>query len=280
MSRLFLFLFRYRAFLVFLLLEAFCAYFIIRYNTYQQSVVLSSSNQVVGKLMEARTGVTSYFSLSEHNKKLQEENRQLRELLMSGQNIVSKTDTIFETEKDSVAQYLFSKAEVINNTTSLLTNFITVKGGTDAGIRKGDALISDLGVVGKVTQVSQNYATAISLLHVNNHISSEILRTKTVCSTKWNGKDVGKSKVWYVPRHVEVLIGDTVVTSGYNAIFPAGLTIGVVDDIKLSPDASFYEIEIELSVDFNSLDYVYSIRNIMKAEQDSIESITLEAIQS
>lgn len=281
MQRLFLFLFKYIAFIFFLFLEGVSFFFIVNYNTYQQAVFLNSSNTIVGGLLGAKTSVTSYFTLSEKNEELLEENRRLKEQLLSLSLDSPEVDTIEIISSDTTfLQYYFIKSEIVNNTINLKTNYLTIRGGRKAGFKRGDAVINDMGIVGKVTSVSQNYATAISLLHVNNHISTEIKRTKTICSTKWDGIDFRKSKVLYVPRHVEVLRGDTIVTSGYNAIFPAGLNVGVIDKVTLSPDASFYEIGIDLSVDFNNLDYVYGIGNMLNQEQDSLESVTIEDIQS
>jgi len=79
----------------------------------------------------------------------------------------------------------------------------------------------------------------------------------------------------YVPRHLEVEIGDTILTSGYNTIFPPGVMIGVIKTVNLEEDAtSFYSIDIDLATEFDALSYVYVVKNESKAEIDSLEQNT------
>jgi rod shape-determining protein MreC len=72
-----------------------------------------------------------------------------------------------------------------------------------------------------------------------------------------------------VPRHVEVEEGDKVVTSGYNAIFPEGIPIGTIVEVKPGPETNYLDITIELATDFTRLSYVYLVEN------DQVEEINL-----
>jgi rod shape-determining protein MreC len=63
-----------------------------------------------------------------------------------------------------------------------------------------------------------------------------------------------------------------IVTSGFNAIFPPGIKIGEIASVDIKDDATFYEVKVDLAVDFQSLDYVYVIGNELQQEQDSLEN--------
>ena len=78
----------------------------------------------------------------------------------------------------------------------------------------------------------------------------------------------------YVPKHVPVEPGDTVVTSGYNATFSTETLIGYVKQATLRKEASFYDIELRLSTDFSTLQYVYVVNNTLKKEKDELEQYT------
>jgi rod shape-determining protein MreC len=67
-----------------------------------------------------------------------------------------------------------------------------------------------------------------------------------------------------------------VVTSGYNAVFPEGVMVGTVSDIKLSDEALFYDLKIRLSQDFMKLSFVTVIKSQLKHEQDSLEQVVLD----
>jgi rod shape-determining protein MreC len=65
-----------------------------------------------------------------------------------------------------------------------------------------------------------------------------------------------------------------VVTSGYNAIFPEGIFIGVIDSFVKEPDKNFWTVRVRLGVDFSKLTYVYVVTSRPKAERDTVEART------
>ena len=70
---------------------------------------------------------------------------------------------------------------------------------------------------------------------------------------------------------MNVVIGDTVVTSGYSSIFPEGILVGTVTDFSRE-EGSFQSIRIRLSVDFRKLTYVNIIGNLEQEEQLELEN--------
>jgi len=72
---------------------------------------------------------------------------------------------------------------------------------------------------------------------------------------------------------VNVQPGDSIVTSGYNAVFPPGIPVGIVETIEIEENETFYNIVIRLTNDFSRISYVYLIKNKLKVEKDSVESV-------
>jgi rod shape-determining protein MreC len=107
-------------------------------------------------------------------------------------------------------------------------------------------------------------------------VSAVLKRTENFGTIQWDGSDPSLVDLKYIPRHVLPLVGDSVVTSGYNAVFPDGILIGVIDDIKLSDEALFYDLKVKLSQDFRKLSFVTVVKNYRQAEQDSLEQVILE----
>ena len=73
-----------------------------------------------------------------------------------------------------------------------------------------------------------------------------------------------------MPRHIRIQEGDSIVTSGFNSVFPHGLPIGVIDNVRLDDAMTFYDVRVKLATDFTSLDYVYLIKDLLKPEIDSL----------
>jgi rod shape-determining protein MreC len=89
---------------------------------------------------------------------------------------------------------------------------------------------------------------------------------------KWDANAAHLSKLLYVPRHLNIAIGDTIVTSGFNSVFPDNMPLGKIEEIELTEDASFYNIVVRLFTEFKALQYVYVVGNRLKEEQENLES--------
>jgi len=164
---------------------------------------------------------------------------------------------------------------VVNNTTKYYKNFITIDRGTDFGLQPGMAVISSAGAVGKVKSVSEHYAVLISLLNIDDQVSCVISRTGNFGTIQWEGTNSSITALKYIPRHVKPTVGDSIVTSGYNAIFPPGIFIGKIKEFKLKEEAPFYEIKVELGQDFGKLSFVEVIKYRQRKERDSLERTTI-----
>ena len=135
-------------------------------------------------------------------------------------------------------------------------------------------VVGDNGLVGKIKYATNEFSVATSLLHSGFTVSSRIKGKVEVCTTEWDGLNPKLVKVKYVPRYHTIEVGDTVMTSGYNAIFPSDYVIGIINKVELQDDANFYDITAEIINDFTTLSYVYVILNDKKEEKDSLENIT------
>lgn len=276
MQRLFLFLYKYRAFLTFLFLEILCTWLIVQNNTYQSAKYFNSSNRISASLLSTSGGISDYFNLAEVNQKLSVENALLKEQIEQFNQSLYNLNVRQNRDSDLMNRYEFISAKVINNSTRRFDNYITVNKGAKYGIEPGMAVIDGNGVVGKVKNVSANFSVITSVLHGNTLISSKLKRTGDLCTASWDGMDPQFASLLYLPRHVQMQVGDTVVTSGYNAVFPEDVPVGVIESFEISDESLFYDVKIKLAADLNSLSFVYLIKNNSKIEQDSIESITID----
>jgi rod shape-determining protein MreC len=77
--------------------------------------------------------------------------------------------------------------------------------------------------------------------------------------------------MYEIPNHLKISIGDTVVTSGYSAVFPEGLDIGRISKIEKNISNNFFDLELELLTDFKNLYQVYVINNKNRREQILLE---------
>ena len=271
MRSLFLFLFKYRTFFVFVLLQILCFWLIISNNRYQSAAFFTSSNRLAAAIMTTTDNVSDYFNLGAQNKKLAEENSRLRRLLNQKQQIPYYLPGKRVKDTAVLKQFNYMPAKVVKNSVNWSNNYITINKGAAHGIKNGMGVVSHDGIVGIIKSSSRHFSTITSLLHSNIYISSVIKRTGDLCSTTWDGRNPYQASLRFVPRHIRLQPGDTIVTSGYNAIFDKGTLIGTVKETSIEENATFYDVTIDLATDFNSLSYVYVIENRLRLEKDSIE---------
>ncbi|MFB9863669.1 rod shape-determining protein MreC [Rufibacter immobilis] len=277
MRKLFIFIFRIRAFLVFLLLEGFSLYLLYRSNAYHNAAFYQSSNYYVGRVLEIQSEVANYFNLTEVNEHLAQENARLRMQLTQLQerqlddSLGGVKDSLFvATDSLGPAVFTYRPARVTSNSVRGLNNHLALNMGSDAGIQPGMGVLTANGVVGRVKAVSKHYATVTSLLHSQTLISVKLKRNKSLGSIRWDTENPETASLHYIPLSEKVFKGDSVVTSGAGGIYPPGILVGRVVSVRKELDKSFYTIVVRLGVDFEKLSYVYVVENKRKPELDSL----------
>lgn len=270
MERIFLFIYQYRAFFTFLVLELLGAWMFMENNPYPGARFFNSANSVAAAINGFSKNAFDYFSLREVNQTLAEENARLRRQLQQKLQHLQSAGTI-NVDSAVINQFDFVNAKVVNNSVSRFTNFITINKGNDDGIEPGMAVISSSGAVGKVKVCSRHFSVVTSLLNVDIMISGVLKRTGHFGTVQWDGADPDFTLLNYIPRHVKPIVGDTIVTSGYSGVFPEGIPIGTVADIQLSSEAPFYQLKVKLAQDFRRLAWVSVIKSNLLPELDSLE---------
>jgi rod shape-determining protein MreC len=234
-------------------------------NSFLKSYYFNSSNMIAGKVLSSRNSIINYFNLKSKNHQLLEENRYLIEKYMN-------LDSIKIFEIDSLEnRYKLISAVVINNSINKKKNYITLNIGSIHGIEEGMGVITRNGIVGKIKYVSGNFSTLISLLNTKYFVSTLIKKTNTLSSINWNGDNPDQTKLLYVPKHVKVEVGDSIMTSSYNSIYPKGILIGTIQSINKYINSNFYDIDIKLFQNFYNLSTVYVVLDTQKNEKILLE---------
>lgn len=227
---------------------------------------------MVGSINETAGNVSEYFSLKKVNKDLAEENARLKSLLLSTRNLPfdSLSENLLVSNSIDSLRFELITAEVVRNSIRQTNNFFMINKGSKDGITEGLGVINSFGVVGKIRAVNENFAQGISLLNTKNPISAKHKATGRMGTVLWEGINPKKAKLLYLTSEVGVEVGDTIVTSGFNSLFPKEVMIGTISSATPDKNNTYLNIELDLSVDFGGLSFVYVIKNHDKPEQDSL----------
>lgn len=270
MRNLLNFLLKYNNLIVFLILEGIALYWLTAGNSYHNSRMVKTM-QGVTRGMEVRfSNIRSYLNLREINENLAAENNALRNRI---ERITSPDNLKFVSVNDSQfrQQYNYISSRLINNSVNKQKNFFTLDKGRRQGIEVDMAVAEGENVAGVIVGCSENFSVAISLINLDFRLSARIKSNGYFGSLSWDGRNYRHALLNEIPQHINVVEGDTVETTGYSAIFPEGMLIGRVSDIKKS-GSDFYNITIELFTDFKKLQYVNVIGNLKRTEQLGLEN--------
>ncbi len=273
MRNLFRFILQNHLLLLFLLLEIISFIFVFNYNRYQKSRFLNTSGKITGKIYESSSKIGDFFRLPAVNRELAEENARLRTQLEVAAVLPGIPDSLLAEGPGGEVRYNYIAARVISNTINRQQNFLTLDKGLNDGIRPDMGIVTVGGVAGIITHVSPSYSTGLSLLNTRWNVSAKLARNNYFGSLAWDGGNYRIAQLNEIPFHVDLVVGDTVVTSGYSTFFHEGILLGTVESFEKGGGDNFYSIRVKLSVDFKALTYVEVIENTHKNEIETISKM-------
>lgn len=269
MLRIFQFLYRVRAFFLFAFLEFLAMWMIVANNSPQGAAFFNSSNEVVGWALKQQADIIQFFSLVDANAALVDENARLKQELLELQVRPDSMPLVIDSALE--ATFELKGARVVANSLRFSQNYLNLDKGSKDGIKPGMGVFNSQGIVGRVKSVSENYAVAFSVLNTNLLISAKIKSSDVFGSVRWDGSNTAEVQLLYVPRHVKASKGDTVISSGFNAVFPEGILIGKISKVEVNKaDPNYLALTVKLSTDFSKLNYVYLVENTRFQELDSL----------
>ncbi len=149
-------------------------------------------------------------------------------------------------------------AMVIGRDMSTIFKSISVNKGTADGVKKGDGVISQFGVIGRVMKTTHHVSEVLLLTDTNSYI--EGMDKQTRIRGIINGTGLDRLNFMYVLSNAPINKGDTIITGGQDGVFPEGITIGKVISIQNKPAGwLFKDVVVQPEVDLNRLDYVMII---------------------
>ena len=293
---------RYWNIILFLILQGICFSMISKSHTVQGNDIVNSSNAVAGFFYKKQNDVVYYFQLKRLNDSLLSENARLRNLIADKSDIdtfrdavavipVTKKDTVVTTVKDSTgaikitstgvtkvvkyASYHYIPARVISNSIANdKRNTITINRGSEDGVEKEMAVVTGNGIVGRVENVSQHYATVVSVLS-DRKTASKFSDGTGPYIALWDGRSPDYLVTEKVPLYIKTKRGDSIFTMG-SSFYPENILIGTVTKVDTIKANGTKTLKVRLSTNFRKLQYVYVVKNKLNEERNKLEAKTNE----
>lgn len=156
---------------------------------------------------------------------LEAENERLRRLLGAGESVGAPT---------LLARVLYESRDAFSRK-------LVLDQGQQAGVRPGQPVIDDRGVVGQITRVFPLTSELTLLTDHDQSIAVQLLRNGLRGVVFGDG---GGLELRYMPVNVDVLEGDRAVTSGIDGLYPPGLAVGTVTAVQRADKERFARVEL------------------------------------
>ena len=185
-------------------------------------------------------------TIKKQNVKLSEENKKLKLLKDKYEALAIENKLLTELLNfATLPEIRYVSAKVVAEESDAFAQAVVAYVG-DSDVEKGDVVLSDNGVVGRIDAVRSSYAKVITLADINSKIP--VMIEKNRVRGILSGNNTPFPKLTFVPLDAEVSVGDKIVTSGVSGVFPAGLPVGQVmsvskNEIKVKPFALLEKLE-------------------------------------
>ncbi len=150
-------------------------------------------------------------------------------------------------------------AEVIAKDPSPWFKAVIIDKGEKDSIKKGMAVVVSEGIVGQVVDISAGYSKVLLMIDHNSSVDAMVRRTRARGVIL--GESTRRCQFNYVLRKNDVEVGDTVISSGLDGVYPKGLVVGNVVGVVKRSYGIFQEVTVMPGVDFEKLEEVLVILN-------------------
>jgi rod shape-determining protein MreC len=148
-------------------------------------------------------------------------------------------------------------AQVVGRDPSPWSKTVIIDKGLQDGIYQGAPVVVPEGIVGIVVEASAGYAKVLLLIDPNSAVDALVQQTRARGIVKGGGDDYCVFD--YVLRKHAIGVGDTVVSSGLDGVFPKGLRVGRISEIVRLNAGIFQKVSVTPYVDFEILEEVFVI---------------------
>lgn len=205
---------------------------------------------------------TNLDTLKKENEELKNKNNELETQVRELEVLKAENSKLQEyanlTEK--YQEYETIPAYVIDRDVSNYSSNIVINVGSKQGVEKNMTVIADKGLVGHVISVSDNTAKVQVIVDSASSVSAMISTSEESIICRGSVDNDKYLDASYIDTSSEILVGDSVITSGIGGIYPKGITIGTIKQVINTKNITDRYAKVETAVNFAKLYTVLVIK--------------------
>ena len=225
-----------------------------------------------GVFQEQISFIPRYFGLHSENEMLRQMNIDLSDEASRLRDARLENDRLRNLLglKESY-KYPVIAGKVVGKNLTLLRNTITLNIGAADGVKVHMPVVGDRGLVGVVSSASDHFSVVRILLNADFRASAKIERSRVDGILAWDGDDLILANV---AKKLDVVEGDSVITSDYSSTYPPNITIGIVHAVSEQQGSLFKKVYVSPGVNFVKLEEVFVVSYLPDKERLELEQPT------
>ncbi|MBQ1876765.1 MAG: rod shape-determining protein MreC [Selenomonas sp.] len=244
------------------------------------SLVLSPFQSAVGwvgtQVTYLESEVWDFLTLHEQNKMLRNEVTQLRVQILQAQEYASENTRLREMldYKNTATQFDLKAARVIGRESATWSSMIVINRGTVDGVHEDMPVVTPKGLVGRVVEAGPNSSKVQLIIDPRSSVGTLVQRPESRVNGIVEGDPDNPTmpRMVNIPKTADVQEGDVIVTSGFGGVFPKGLVVGIVSQLKIDTGGLLQVAILEPAVDFQKLEDVMVITASREAPPEPFQT--------
>ena len=209
--------------------------------------------------------------LKEELQRLREENTKLREQAREGEAASRENERLRNLLglREKRRELDFESATVTAHSTDNWSSTLTISKGSSMDIQVDDCVVDEYGnLVGVVAVVGENWSTVATLIDSSTEMGGMLARTdgSAILEGDFALMGQGKLKLNYLPENSSLLAGDLVLTSGMGGVYPSGLVVGHVEEVRTEASGMTQYAVVVPETDLASLKQVFVVTDFEVVE--------------
>ena len=217
-------------------------------------------------------GFHDFFEkISDFNRMAEENEELLKKLAETEKELRDAKKATLENEqlraaldmKQRDASLVFESAEIVARGDNNISSTFMLDKGSLSGIAVNNCVVTADGMVGYISEVGINWSVVTTVIDTGMEASAIVSRTRDVASAEGDYELMrdGKFKLSYLEKDAQLVRGDTVETSGFGGLFPKGILIGRVEEVKSESHGITKYAVLAPCVDLSDIDHVLVIKS-------------------
>ncbi len=225
-------------------------------NSEPIKLMRSTALEIISGLETGVAVFDEYLSLKPENQRLRKHNLQLSSetnLLRNAAFQHYEVSKMLDFQQNQRSRLKLAK--IIHRSFGTERTLLTLNLGASDSVKVDMPVITDKGLVGRVILVSENYALVQPIINTDFKVSVYCEKTRAMGVIHWNGQDESRAKLEHIPISSRLEWGDRLYTTEFSTFSSPHIPVGTITSFK--KNEFFYEVNVNLAVDFSTLLYVF-----------------------